>query len=48
MVAESADKASMGRAFGIHKMLDMAGSEVGILLAFILLTTIGEESYISQ
>lgn len=45
MVAESADRASMGRAFGIHKMLDMAGSAVGILLAFILLTTMGEESY---
>ena len=45
MVAESADKASMGKAFGIHKMLDMAGSAVGILLAFILLTTMGEESY---
>lgn len=26
MVAESADKQSMGKAFGIHKMLDMAGS----------------------
>lgn len=45
MVAESADKASMGKAFGIHKMLDMAGSAVGILLSFILLTAIGEESY---
>lgn len=40
MVAESADKASMGKAFGVHKMLDMAGSAVGILLAFILLTTV--------
>lgn len=45
MVAESAEKASMGKAFGIHKMLDMAGSAVGILLAFILLTTMGENSY---
>lgn len=45
MVAESADKASMGKAFGIHKMLDMAGSAVGILLAYILLTTMGEGSY---
>lgn len=45
MVAESADASSMGNAFGIHKMLDMAGSAVGILLAFILLTTMGEGSY---
>ena len=37
MVAESADKQSMGKAFGIHKMLDMAGSAVGILLAFLLM-----------
>ena len=28
MVSESADKDEMGRAFGIHKMLDMAGSAV--------------------
>lgn len=33
MVSESADKNSMGKAFGIHKMLDMAGSAIGILLA---------------
>lgn len=45
MVAESADKKSMGKAFGVHKMLDMAGSATGILLAFILLTTMGEGSY---
>lgn len=45
MVAESANKKSMGRAFGVHKMLDMAGSAVGILLAFILLTTMGSGSY---
>lgn len=45
MVAESADKASMGKSFGVHKMLDMAGSAFGILLSFILLTTMGESSY---
>lgn len=45
MVAESADKASMGKSFGVHKMLDMAGSAFGILLSFILLTTMGEGSY---
>lgn len=41
MVSESADKDSMGKAFGIHKMLDMAGSAIGILLAFILMKNIG-------
>ena len=45
MVSESADKDEMGRAFGIHKMLDMAGSAVGILLSFLLLRSIGEDSY---
>lgn len=45
MVSESADKQSMGKAFGIHKALDMAGSAIGIILAFILLKNIGEGAY---
>lgn len=45
MVAESADKSAMGKSFGIHKMLDMAGSAAGILLSYILLTSLGENSY---
>lgn len=45
MVSESADKNSMGKAFGIHKMLDMAGSAFGILLAFLLMKNIGEDGY---
>lgn len=45
MVAESADKKSMGKAFGIHKMLDMAGSATGILLAFLLMKRIGNDGY---
>lgn len=45
MVSESADKAHMGRAFGIHKALDMAGSALGILLAFLLFQNIGQNSY---
>lgn len=45
MVSESADKSSMGKAFGIHKMLDMAGSAIGILLAFLLVKNIGENGY---
>lgn len=45
MVSESADKEHMGKAFGIHKALDMAGSAIGILLAFVLLRTIGSNAY---
>lgn len=45
MVSESADKKSMGKSFGIHKMLDMAGSALGILLAFLLVKNIGENGY---
>ncbi len=37
LVCESADKRQMGRAFGIHKALDMAGSALGILAAYFLL-----------
>ena len=35
----------MGQAVGIHKMLDMAGSAIGILLAFLFLKYIGESGY---
>lgn len=45
MVAESADKATMGKAFGVHKALDMAGSALGILLAWFFLSHMGAESY---
>lgn len=45
MVAESADRASMGKAFGIHKTLDMAGSAIGILIAYFLVKNIGAEGY---
>lgn len=45
MVSESADKNEMGKAFGIHKMLDMAGSAVGIALSFLLVRSIGEGGY---
>lgn len=41
LVSESADKNEMGKAFGVHKALDMAGSAIGILLAFILLRNLG-------
>lgn len=41
LVAESADKNSMGRSFGIHKALDMAGAAAGILAAYLLLRSMG-------
>ncbi len=37
MVSESAEEGHLGKAFGIHKALDMAGSAIGILIAFLLL-----------
>lgn len=37
MVSESAETGKTGLAFGIHKALDMAGSAVGIILAYFLL-----------
>lgn len=42
MVCESADKDQMGKAFGIHKALDMAGSAAGIFISFLLLKNAGE------
>lgn len=45
MVSDSADKTQIGKAFGIHKALDMAGSAIGILLSFILLKSIGEGAF---
>ncbi|MGN0516053.1 MFS transporter [Eubacterium sp.] len=45
MVSDSAEKGNAGKTFGIHKMLDMAGSAVGILIAFILFKNLGKDSY---
>lgn len=39
MVSESAQIGQAGKAFGIHKALDMAGSALGILIAYFLLQT---------
>ncbi len=39
MVSESVDRNRMGTAFGIHKALDMAGSAIGILIAYLLLSS---------
>jgi len=37
LVSESADKEGMGRAFGLHKALDMLGTALGILITFFIL-----------
>lgn len=37
MVSESAGIGEVGKAFGVHKALDMAGSAIGILIAYLLL-----------
>lgn len=37
MVSESAEGDTMGKAFGVHKALDMAGSALGIILSYMLL-----------
>lgn len=37
LVSESADKNQMGKAFGIHKSLDMTGSAIGIIIAYFLI-----------
>ncbi len=36
LVSESGGTKTLGRSFGIHKTLDMAGSAVGILIAFFI------------
>jgi MFS family permease len=46
LVAESSDKNKLGSSFGLHKALDMAGSAIGILLAYVFLrTTTGTGQY---
>jgi len=37
LVSESAEKNAMGKAFGLHKALDMAGAALGILITYFLL-----------
>jgi MFS family permease len=41
LVSESASTDTMGKAFGLHKALDMAGSALGILITFFLLREVG-------
>ena len=39
LVAQSCKREKLGGSFGLHKMLDMAGSSLGALLAFIFVAT---------
>ncbi|MPM82377.1 hypothetical protein SDC9_129438 [bioreactor metagenome] len=42
LVAESTEKGNLGKSFGIHKAMDMAGSAAGILMSFFLITHLGD------
>lgn len=37
LICESAPKDNLGKSFGLHKAMDMAGSAIGILIAFFLM-----------
>lgn len=39
LVAQSSDGKKLGGSFGLHKMLDMAGSSLGALFAYIFIAT---------
>jgi MFS family permease len=38
LIAESSNKANLGKAYGLHKGLDLLGTAVGILLAYIIIS----------
>jgi MFS family permease len=38
LIVESSDKSNLGKAFGLHKGLDLLGTAIGILLAYFILT----------
>ncbi len=44
LVSESSEKGKLGHSFGLHKALDMAGSAVGILAAFAIMSMGGGRS----
>ncbi|MDR0308635.1 MAG: MFS transporter, partial [Coriobacteriales bacterium] len=45
LVSESADKENMGRAFGLHKALDMLGTAVGIMITFFVLSSLNGNGF---
>jgi MFS family permease len=38
LIAESSNKSNLGKAYGLHKGLDLLGTAIGILLAYIILS----------
>ena len=42
LVSESADKNNMGKAFGLHKTLDMSGAAIGILITYFVLRSMSD------
>lgn len=45
LVAESAKNGELGAAYGLHKAFDMLGASIGILLAFLLMTSYGADGF---
>ena len=43
LVSESANKNDMGKAFGLHKALDMLGSALGILITYFIMRSLHGE-----
>jgi MFS family permease len=43
IIAESAEKSKMGKSYGLHKGMDLLGTAVGILLAWIILLNGGDQ-----
>jgi len=42
LVSESTDNENIGKAFGLHKALDMLGAALGILITYFLLSSLGD------
>ncbi len=39
LIAQSCDQKKLGGSFGLHKMLDMTGSALGVVLAYVFIAT---------
>ena len=48
LVSQSAEAGRQGAAFGLHKALDMAGSALGILAAYLLMRATGGNVYFKR
>ncbi len=38
LLAESVDKATLGRSFGLHRAMDTLGASIGVVLSYYFLT----------